>query len=82
MTTASERITELLHRTRSTDWTSDDALALSGAIRSASPDEAKLALLDFGYALLAAARTVVTLQRDAALLAEMMAERDERGPLQ
>lgn len=79
MTVASERLAELLHRSRSPGWTSDDAIALSDAIRAASSDECTLALFSFGQALLAAARNVVQLQRDAAVLAETVAQYDQQG---
>lgn len=71
MTATSNKIVELLHMTRSGTWTADDSLMLSDAIREASPAESKIALLDFGFALLAAAKNVVTIQRNAAMLAEL-----------
>lgn len=82
MTIASERIAELLHRSRSPGWSTDNTLELSAAVKVATEDDAHLALLSFTTGMLSAARGVVQIQRDAALLAETMTERDERGPLQ
>lgn len=83
MTSNAQRIAELLHLTRSAAWTSDDSLALSAALKSATADDCHLALLTFSMSMLAASRGCLLIQRDAALLEETLAERDEAGgPLQ
>lgn len=77
------RVAELLHRSRTPDFSLDDIHALSRAITATSEIEAKLALIYFIEGAMSSARSVLMLQRDAALLAETMAERDATsGPLQ
>jgi hypothetical protein len=63
-TEKASRITELLHQTRSTHWTSDSALQLSAAMRGQPPEVLAMALLQFSNGLLRASRQVVALQID------------------
>lgn len=60
------RIAELLHKTRSTNWTSDSALELSAAMRYQPPEVLAMALLEFSNGLLRSSRQVVALQIDCA----------------
>lgn len=80
--TAALRIAELLHRSRSTSWCSDHCLELSAAMSGQSADVLALALLEFSQSMLRAAKQVVTIQLDAAVTDEVIAERDAGGRLQ
>lgn len=84
MSATSQRIAELLHRSRAPSaWTVDDTIEISELIRGASTDEAKAALLSFVEGLLMTARAIVQAQRGAAITAAAMQERDDGGaPLQ
>lgn len=79
MTPSSERIAELLHRTRSPGWSADDTLALSAAVKGITADDAHLALLSFVTGMLSASRGCLLIARDAAMIDEVMAERDNQG---
>ncbi|MDP3514183.1 MAG: hypothetical protein Q8S20_15700 [Sulfuritalea sp.] len=79
MTIASEKIAGLLHQTRSPSWTSDNTVELSAAIKNLTADEAHLALLSFCRGMLTASRSCLLIRRDAAMLEDIMAERDESG---
>jgi len=73
-----QHIAALLHKTRSPGWTTDNTLELSAAMKAATHDEMVMALLMFTSDMLAAARNVVTLQRDAAVIEQVVAERDSQ----
>lgn len=82
MTTKNEhvaRIAGLLHQTRSASWTSDRSLELSAAMKTATPGEMALALLEFSHDLLRAAKSVTELQLNAAIGEQVMNERDATG---
>ena len=74
-----QRIAGLLHQTRNASWTTDSTLELSAALKMATPGELATALLAFSNDLLRAAKQVVTIQRDAAIVDQVMAERDATG---
>jgi hypothetical protein len=76
MKALSNKIAEKLHQTRAAAWTIDDSIELAATIRAASADECQHALLDFTMGLLSASRNVLTLQLDAALIEDVIAERD------
>lgn len=65
-TESAAHIAELLHLTRSTNWTSDSALQLSAAMRDQPPEVLAMALLQFSNGLLRASRQVVALEIDCA----------------
>lgn len=71
-----QHIAALLHMSRSPAWTTDNTLELSAATRSATHDEMAMALLMFTSDMLAAARNVVTIQRDMAAMEQVLTERD------
>lgn len=75
---AASHIAELLHRSRSASWTSDCTLELSAAMRNQPAEILALALLQFSQSMLRAAKQVVTIQLDAAVTDEVLAERDEQ----
>lgn len=69
MTTPTEtaaHIAELLHLTRSTNWTSDSALELSAATLNQPAHVLALALLEFSSGLLRASKSVLEIQLDCA----------------
>lgn len=72
------KIAALLHLSRSASWTSDHCLELSGAMKGQPPEVLACALLEFSRSLLRASRQVVTLQIDAAIVEQVIAERDEQ----
>lgn len=85
MTTPNEtaaRIAGLLHRSRCASWTSDQTLELSAAMRGQPPEVLALALVEYSYAMLRASHGVVSLQIDAAITEQVIAERDAGGRLQ
>lgn len=73
------RIAGLLHQTRNASWTSDNTLELSAAIKTATPYEMAMALIEYSHDLLRASKQVLTIQRDAALAEQLMNERDATG---
>lgn len=78
-TQAAERIAALLHQTRSAGWTYDRTFELTAAMRGQAPETLALALMLYTQGLLNASRQVLTLQRDAAILDQVAAERDIQG---
>ena len=74
-----QRIAGLLHQTRSASWTIEQTHELVAAVREASEVETKLALLSYTMGMLTASRSCLMLQRDAALIEQVLAERDESG---
>ena len=71
-----QRIAELLHISRSGCWTSDHCLELSAEMKGQSPEVLACALLEFSQSMLRGAHQVVSLQRDAAIIEQVIAERD------
>ena len=68
----SDLIAGMLFQSRQPSWNSDDTLALSAAIKNITPDEAKIALMKFTMGMLAAAKNITELQRDAAIAADLL----------
>lgn len=79
---AALRIAELLHRSRSASWTSDCTLELSAAMRHQPPEVLACALLEYSQAMLRAAHGVVSIQINAAITEQVIAERDAGGTIQ
>lgn len=79
---AASRIAELLHRSRCASWTSDHCLELSAAMRNQPPEVLACALLEFSQSMLRASRQVVTTQINAAIVEQVLAERDAGGTIQ
>jgi len=65
MNAISKKISELLHLTHTPAWTLDRTHELSAAVKSATEDEAKLALIYFVTGMLSASRGVLQLQIEA-----------------
>lgn len=69
-------IAALLHQTRSASWTSDRTLELSAAMKGQSAEVLAMALLEFSQGLLRASHGVVSIQINAAITEQIIAERD------
>ncbi len=78
MNTNSKKISELLHLAHTPAWTLDRTHELSAAVKSATEDESKLALIHFVTGMLSASRGVLQLQINAE---RAKTERDASGGL-
>lgn len=62
--TQAQKITHLLHHTRSTTFNANSTIELSRAMKGASPETLAIAVLQFSVDLMEASRECLKLKRD------------------